>query len=337
MSASRKQQHVELAVNSDVRFRAKTSGFDAIELPYNALPEIDLADVDTATTFLGKPLAMPLMVTGMTGGYPDAERINALLAEACVDVGVAMGLGSMRSALKADADAASFSVVRPSAAHIPVIANIGAVQLVEEHRAGRLVAALERLVALVDASGLAVHLNPLQELLQPEGEPRFSGVLEAIAEAVAASPVPVIVKEVGAGISGSVAQRLADVGVTTIDVAGAGGTSWAGVEILRREEGDRGTAFWDVGLPTAECLQQCRGIVPTLIASGGVTSGTDAAKALALGAHMAGVARPALQAVMREGTDGLVTLLQQWHTDLRRWMFLTGSPTLHRFVDLLHR
>ncbi len=337
MSASRKQQHVELAVNSDVRFHTKTSGFETIDLPYNALPEIDLADVDTSTRFLGKPLSIPVMLTGMTGGYPDAERINAGLAEACAEIGVAMGLGSMRSALDPNTDTASFTVVRPFASTIPVIANIGAVQLVEEHRAGRLHAALDRLISLVDACAVAIHLNPLQELLQPEGEPRFSGVLNAIEAAVITSPLPVIVKEVGAGISGVVAQRLADVGVTTIDVAGAGGTSWAGVEILRREAADKGTAFWDVGIPTAECVRQCRGIVPTVIASGGIASGTDAAKALALGASMVGVARPALQAFMAEGTDGLCTLLRQWHTDLRRWMFLTGSPTLHRFVDLLHR
>jgi len=337
MSSSRKQQHVELAIGQDVRFRTKTSGFDQVELPYCALPEIDLADVDTSTTFLDKPLAMPFMLTGMTGGYPDAERINGGLVEACAELGIAMGLGSMRSTLDPDADVSSFTVVKPYADRVPIIANIGAVQLVESHAGGTLASTIQHLIDLVGASAVAIHLNPLQELMQPEGEPRFRGVLAAIEAAVAASPLPVIVKEVGAGISGDVARNLVDAGVTMIDVAGAGGTSWAGVEILRRDDEDSVQAFWDVGIPTAECLRQCHGMVPTLIASGGIQNGTEAAKAFALGASMVGTARPALQAFERDGTDGCVTLLRHWHTDLRRWMFLTGSPTLHRFVDLLHR
>ena len=273
----------------------------------------------------------------MTGGYPDAQRINGGLVEACAELGIAMGLGSMRSTLDPDADVSSFTVVKPYADRVPIIANIGAVQLVESYAAGTLTSMIQHLIDLVGASAVAIHLNPLQELMQPEGEPRFSGVLEAIEAAVAASPLPVIVKEVGAGISGHVAGRLSSVGVTIIDVAGAGGTSWAGVEILRRDDADAVQAFWDVGIPTAECLRQCHGAVPTLNASGGIGTGTEAAKALALGASLVGTARPALQAFERDGTEGCVTLLRQWHTDLRRWMFLTGSPTLHRFVDLLHR
>lgn len=308
-----------------------------IDLPYTALPELNYSSVQTTTRWLNYTLALPLIVTGMTGGYPDAERINGQLAEACVEAGVALGLGSMRSVLDDQQYASTFSVVKGAAGTIPIIANLGAVQVAREYRAGTLERALETIITLVDAAAIALHLNPLQELMQPEGEPEYAGVLDAIAAAVEQSPVPVIVKEVGAGIRGKVARQLAGVGVTMIDVAGAGGTSWAGIEILRRDDPDAAEAFWDVGWSTVDCLRQCAGTVPTLIASGGLSSGTDLAKALALGAHLGGVARPVLQALEHGGISGVVSLLDNWRTDLRRWLFLTGSPTVNDLVSILHR
>lgn len=308
-----------------------------IDLPYTALPELNYSSVQTTTRWLNYTLALPLMVTGMTGGYPDAERINGQLAAACVEAGVALGLGSMRSVLDDQQYASTFSVVKGAAGTIPIIANLGAVQVAREYRAGTLERALETIITLVDAAAIALHLNPLQELMQPEGEPEYAGVLDAIAAAVEQSPVPVIVKEVGAGIRGKVARQLAGVGVTIIDVAGAGGTSWAGIEILRRDDPDAAEAFWDVGWSTVDCLRQCAGAVPTLIASGGLSSGTDLAKALALGAHLGGVARPVLQALEHGGISGVVSLLDNWRTDLRRWLFLTGSPTVNDLVSILHR
>jgi isopentenyl-diphosphate delta-isomerase len=183
-------------------------------------------------------------------------------------------------------------------------------------------------------------LNPLQELLQPEGMPRVRGVLAGIERLVRESPVPIIVKEVGAGISGAVAATLIGVGVRCIDVAGAGGTSWAGVEILRRASDDAAQEFWDVGIPTADCLTLVRPHIErvggTMIASGGITGGRDMAISIALGAHLCGSARPLLQAVMSDGVDGVITTVRTWERDLRRWMFLSGCATIDmlRFAPL---
>ena len=337
MSSSRKEAHVQLALHGPVGFRSKTSGFETIDLPYSALPELNYADVHTSTSWLNYTLGLPLIVTGMTGGYPDAERINGQLAEACAEVGVALGVGSMRSVLDDPRHASTFSVVKGAAGTIPILANLGAVQVARSHRQQTLQRTLDLVVSLVDAAAVAIHLNPLQELMQPEGEPEYAGVLDAIAAAVQHSPVPVVVKEVGAGISGRVARQLASVGVRMIDVAGAGGTSWAGIEILRRDDPDAAEAFWDVGWSTVDCLRQVVGTVPTVIASGGLSSGTDLAKALALGAKIGGVARPLLQALEHGGISGVVSLLHNWRTDLRRWLFLTGSPSLNDFVSILHR
>lgn len=326
---SRKQEHVNLALSGKVTFRDKTNGFEHYEFAYNALPEIDLADVDTRTVFCGVELQSPFLITGMTGGYPDAERINRGLAEACDACGIAMGVGSMRAALEKNEPDPTFTVVREVSQRVPIIANIGAAQAALWHREGLLQSFVERAISMTGARALAIHLNPLQELLQPEGEPRFRGVLNAISALVRMELVPIIVKEVGAGISGDVARRLADVGVTIIDVAGAGGTSWAGIEILRRNDASSVDHLWDVGIPTAECVRQCTGTVPTLIASGGINNGTDAAKALALGAHLVGSARPILEAFSDHGTAGVISLLGQWELHLRQWMFLTGCPHLN--------
>ncbi|MBC8125483.1 MAG: type 2 isopentenyl-diphosphate Delta-isomerase [Candidatus Kapabacteria bacterium] len=325
---SRKEEHVNLALSGKATFREKTNGFDRYELVYNALPELDLADVETRTTFCGVELASPFLVTGMTGGYPNAENINRSIAEACAECGIAMGVGSMRAALEQSGPDPTFTVVRQFSDRVPIVANIGAAQAALWHRAGTLDNIVQRAISMIGARALAVHLNPLQELLQPEGEPRFRGVLAAIAELIRSNEVPIIVKEVGAGISADVARRLADVGVTMIDVAGAGGTSWAGIEILRRQDAEMVDHLWDVGIPTAECVLQCSGIVPTIIASGGITNGTDATKALAAGAHIVGTARPVLEAYARGGTEAIVQFIREWELHLRQWMFLTGSESI---------
>ena len=333
---SRKQQHVDLCVNDDVTFRAKTTGLERYELDYDALPEIDLADVTTDISFFGHPCSMPIMITGMTGGYADAERINTMLGEVCDELRIPMGLGSIRAAMVDEAQLPTYaSAARPERT-FPLVANIGAAQIADwKNTEPRLMHVLDSLGADI----VAVHLNPLQELLQPEGEPRFRGVLDGIAALVRGTDRPVIVKEVGAGISGAVARRLVGVGVHGIDVAGAGGTSWAGVEILRRDDGQRMDHLWDVGIPTAECVREVASVLstvvprPLLIASGGIMSGTDVAKCIALGADCCGVARPVISAIMNEGVTGAVALLRTLELHLRQWMFLTGSATI---ADLRH-
>jgi len=269
------------------------------------------------------------MISCMTGGYAGALRINRDLALVCQEAGIAMGVGSQRQALEDTTYRRTFSVVREVAPAIPLVGNIGAAEVA----AMKDTAEAQRLVTMIGANALAVHLNPLQELLQPEGSPRFRGVLRGIAMLVRELPVPVIVKEIGAGLSRDVVHRLLDAGVRIIDVAGAGGTSWAGVEILRRRAPDRRETFWDWGIPTATAVRDAaslRADAPsfTLIASGGIASGIDAARCLALGADLVASARPLLSALHTRGRAGLLTLITQWITELRSVMFLTGAQTV---------
>jgi len=325
---SRKKEHVELCLASDVSFKKKSNGFDEWEFEHNALPELDLSEIDTTTHFLGKKLAIPLLVSGMTGGYSEASRINASLAKVCQLFGIGLGVGSQRQALENDAFHESYAIVRKHAPSIPVIGNIGATEIANL----RDVDPIRRLVDLIEADAFAVHLNPLQEFLQPEGNTNFRGVLTGISTLVQKLPVPVIVKEVGAGISPSVAKRLFDVGVTIIDVAGAGGTSWAGVELLRNEHASTiAPEFWDWGVPTAIAVRQvsaCKPCDATLIASGGIANGVMIAKALALGADLTSMARPLLQILMEGGEDSLFHKLTTLKNDLLGVMFLTGASSI---------
>lgn len=326
---SRKQQHVALTLSKRVGFKSKTTGLEQFEFIHNALPELNLPEVSTSTQFLGKSLAAPLMVSCMTGGYKDALRINRMLAEVCEEKQIAMGVGSQRQALEDKQYHNTFSVVRKAAPSISVVGNIGAAEVAGMTSGD----AARKLVDLIHADAFAVHLNPLQEFLQPEGNTNFRGVLRGIELLVRELPVPVIVKEIGAGISGQVARRLLDAGVRFIDVAGAGGTSWAGVETLRRKQQEFAEKFWDWGIPTAAALQEIAKLKSadrpfTLIASGGIASGFDAAKSIGLGADMAASARPFLKELNGRGVKGLAQLIAQWIDELRGIMFLTGSATI---------
>ncbi len=325
---SRKQQHVAITLNKNVGFRFKTTGLEHVEFVHNALPELDLSEVSTSTTFLGKTLAAPFMVSCMTGGYKDALKINRSLGEVCEEMNIAMGVGSQRQALEDKQYHRTFSVVREAAPSIPVVGNIGAAEVAQMTSAD----AARRLVELIRADAFAVHLNPVQEFLQPEGNTRFRGVLKGIELLVRDLPVPVIVKEIGAGISAHVARRLLDVGVSIIDIAGAGGTSWAGVETLRRKDKDVSSKFWDWGIPTAQAVRDVVKLKVTrnfiLIASGGIGSGSEAAKCIALGADIVASARPMLSKLHEKGKPGLKDLITQWSDELRGIMFLTGSATV---------
>jgi isopentenyl-diphosphate Delta-isomerase len=333
-TSSRKKEHVLSVLTKNVSFRRKTTGLEDWEFAHNALPELDFAEIDLSTTFLGHTLAIPLMVSCMTGGYTEALHINKNLAELCASRGMAMGVGSQRQALESDRFHRSFSIVREVAPDIPVVGNIGAAEVARMQDPGDAL----RLVKLVHADALAVHLNPLQELLQPEGTPAFRGVLGGIAMLARELPVPVIVKEIGAGISGDVARRLLDAGVTIIDIAGAGGTSWAGVEILRRKERRGAALFWDWGIPTASSLKEVAGLKHShqslrVIASGGIVTGLDSAKCFAMGADLVASARPVLTALHSGGTRGARKFIDAWAMELRATMFLTGARTI---ADLQH-
>jgi isopentenyl-diphosphate delta-isomerase len=338
-TSSRKQQHVNISLTKDVAFRTKSSGFDRWDFLHNALPEMNLSEVDPSTVFLGKKIALPFIISGMTGGYAKAEQINRQLAEVCVQKNIALGVGSQRQASENGRYHRSFSVVRETAPDIPIFGNIGATEVAKLRDASPIV----RLIDLIQADGFAVHLNPLQELLQPEGDTNFRGVLDGIELLVKSVHIPIIVKEVGAGISVDVARRLIDVGVKIIDIAGAGGTSWAGVEIVRRriDEGkvkkevksSNVEMFWDWGIPTVDALRSvCRlkSESPALkvIASGGISNGIDFAKSIAFGADFAGSALSILQALARDGTKAVLQLIDQWEWELKSTMFLTGSRSI---------
>ena len=347
-TSSRKQQHVRLTVTRDVKFREKSAGFERWEFLHNALPELSFADVDPAVEFLGKKMALPLLISSMTGGYADATRINRQLAEVCKEKRIGMGVGSQRQALESKDYLRSYSVVREAAPEIPVVGNIGAAEVARLSD----VSPILKLADLIRADAFAVHLNPLQELLQPEGTPEFTGVLKGIEMMVKNLPIPVIVKEIGAGISANVARRLLNAGVAIIDVAGAGGTSWAGVEILRRgrqgarknirskeSAGDFAPQFWDWGIPTVDALRQVASLKhqhPSLkvIASGGIQNGLDIAKSIAFGADLAAVARPMLLALESGGVPLLHRLIGKIEMELKGAMFLTGSRSLQ---DLQHQ
>ena len=344
-TSSRKQQHVNISLTKDVAFRTKSPGFDRWDFLHNALPELNLSDIDLSTVFLGKKISFPFIVSSMTGGYAKAERINRQLAEICAQKKIALGVGSQRQASENEQYHRSFSVVRETAPEIPIFGNIGAAEVARLRDASSIV----RLIDLIQADGFAVHLNPVQEFLQPEGDTNFRGVLNGIELLAKSLPVPVIVKEIGAGISADVAQRLIDVGVKIIDIAGAGGTSWAGVEILRRnrkgnkmfgsgaknKEGTSSNAeiFWDWGIPTIDALKSvCRlkNVSPSLkiIASGGITNGIDCAKSISMGADFVASAMSILQALAHGGTEAVSGLIDQWEWELKGVMFLTGSRSI---------
>jgi isopentenyl-diphosphate delta-isomerase len=324
-TGKRKDEHIRICLDEKAQARNVTAGFEDIQLLHRALPEADKAKISLQTTFLCKPFAAPIIVGAMTGGTPKATQINASIAEAVEKLGLGMGLGSQRAAIENSELEKTYRVAREKAPHAFLIANVGGVQLVHGYGAKE----VQRIVEMIDADAVAVHLNALQEAVQPEGQTNFKGVLGKIAEIAAAIEVPVIVKETGAGISSEDAKALEEAGVKAIDVGGVGGTSFAAVEYYRAspKEGTQhylGEALWDWGIPTAVSLIEVSQTVKLpLIASGGVRSGTDIAKALALGAGLAGTIQPILETAVK-GTEATEKKLRCLMEELRNVMFLTG-------------
>lgn len=324
--ANRKADHIRINLEENVR-SGLTTGLERYRFVHQALPEINLEDVDTRVHLFGRTLQAPILISSMTGGTEEAARINRNLAEAAQALGVAMGVGSQRVALEHPELAATFQV-RRYAPDILLFANLGAVQL----NYGYTVDHCRRAVEMIEADALILHLNPLQEALQPEGETRFAGLLKKIETVVRSLEVPVVVKEVGWGISARVARMLADAGVAAIDVAGAGGTSWSQVEMHRAPTAwhrELAAVFADWGIPTVESLLAVRAAVPHLpvFASGGLRNGVDLAKVLALGATLGGFAGPLLQAAA-QGPEAALEALRLLHAQLRVAMFAVGAKDL---------
>ena len=334
--ARRKGEHLQLAAEMDVETRA-TAGWEDIHLVHDALPTVDAASIDLSTTFLGHKLRLPLVISGMTGGHGRAIAVNELLARVAEKTGIAIGVGSQRAALRDPRLAPTYAIVREAAPHAFVIANVGVSQLVKQDREPALgVKDVRAIVTMIRADALALHLNYLEESVQPEGQTRATGSEAAIRALVKASPVPVIAKETGAGIARSTALRLRRLGVKAIDVGGVGGTSFAAIEGLRaHERGDAlrmslGERFRDWGMPTAVAVVGASAARLPLIATGGVRSGLDAAKALALGATIVGVGRPLLQTAL-QGEQACMDWLASFELELRTAVFLSG---LKRASDL---
>jgi isopentenyl-diphosphate delta-isomerase len=326
--ASRKADHIRINLEENVAAKGVSAGFERYRIVHRALPEIDLAEVSLATELLGRRLDAPLLFSCMTGGTPQARRINRTLAAAAQRHRVAMGLGSCRILLEHPEVLPTFAV-RDLCPDVPVLANLGAVQL----NRGVGVEACRRLVAMLEADALVLHCNPLQEALQPEGDTEFGGLLPKIAALSASLPVPVVVKEVGWGIAPDLVRRLIDAGVAAVDVAGAGGTSWSEVERHRIEDPVRArvaAAFAGWGIPTAEAVRLAREAAPaaTIIASGGVRGGLDVAVALALGADVVGMAGPMLRAAS-EGAEALDSTVTEIAETLRIAMFCAGAARPH--------
>ncbi len=330
VTSQRKKEHIELCLTDEVSFKEKKTGFENYEFEHYAITEVDIDKIDFHTKFYGKKVNYPFLISCMTGGTTKAEDINFQLSAAANNLNIPLGVGSQRQALENDEYLKSYKIIRKNAPDIPILGNIGAAQIT----ALKNFAQVKYLIDLVEADVMVVHVNPLQELVQVHGEPDFNGFLKKIEKLVKFLNVPVIVKEVGAGISKKAAERLLNAGVKGIDTAGAGGTSWAGVEILRNKDNNF-KEFWDWGLPTSFCIREIFKLKKNykflLIGSGGINNAFDMAKAFALGADFTASARIILQTLYKKGIEGVVELIESWFQILRQIMFLTGSQNLPEF------
>ncbi|WP_024544422.1 type 2 isopentenyl-diphosphate Delta-isomerase [Picosynechococcus sp. NKBG15041c] len=326
---ARKADHIRICLEEDVQFHQNRAGFERYRFEHCCLPELDRNEIDLSTTFLSKTLGAPILISSMTGGTAQAQEINYRLAEIAQTYRLAMGVGSQRVAIEKPEVAATFAV-RQKAPDALLFANIGAVQL----NYGYGVAECRQLVDLLEADALILHLNPLQECIQPQGDTNFKGLLQKIEQVCQQLDVPVIAKEVGNGISVKMVQRLREAGVQVIDVAGAGGTSWAKVEAARSPNAllrHLGHTFGDWGIPTADCLAAIAHYDPQipLIASGGLRNGLDGAKAIALGADLVGYAQPFLKAAC-ESPAALAEWTELLLMELRTALFCTGNANFQQ-------
>lgn len=331
----RKLDHLSIALAKEVE-ASVPPGFEDVTLVHNATPELDREDIDLSIKLLDHELRAPILIEPMTGGVPEAMKINASLAEAAEELGLGVGVGSQRAALKDPSLRKTYQIVREKAPTTLILANIGCSQILGSEG----VENARRAIEMIDADALSIHLNPLQESIQPEGETKFKGVLEGIAQIVKEIETPVIVKETGAGISMEAARKLEGIGVQVVDVAGLGGTSWASVEYYRAKAASNktlamlGKTFWNWGIPTVASLIEVKASTKVkVIASGGVRTGLDAAKSIALGAEAVGLALPLLKPAAR-GPKMVIERLKIVIEELKTAMFLTGARNVEALKNV---
>lgn len=324
--SKRKEEHIDLCLNKDVTYQ-KSNGFEKYNFIHEALTEVIIDDIQFDTRFLGKTISYPFIISSMTGGTEKAQVLNANLAIVANELNIPIGVGSQRQLLENSIHSNTFKVIRNNAPNVPVMSNIGAAQIVQQNN----IASLQRIIETISADGLIIHLNPLQELLQKEGEINFKGLLQKISEIKTEIKVPIIVKEVGSGISQITARKLLEIGVDVIDVSGSGGTSWAVVELMRNPN-QKNDYFREWGLRTSYCIKEIAKLKKefdfTLISSGGIDNFIDAAKSLALGSDMFASARMILQTVNQSGVQGTINLIEKWFDGIKKIMFLTGSSNI---------
>jgi len=331
----RKSDHIRINIEEDVRSGLST-GLERYSFVHQALPELNLNEIDLSLTLFGHTLPAPLFISSMTGGTPQAAEINRGLAQAAQELGIPIGVGSQRAALE-DPSSRDTYQLRDIAPDILIFANLGAVQL----NYGFGIQECREAVDMVDANALILHLNPLQEALQPEGEIRFAGLTEKIGHICTALDVPVIVKEVGWGLSQKAAQALIEAGVSALDVAGAGGTSWSEVEMHRAKSDQQralAASFINWGIPTAESIQRVREVAPDipLFASGGLRTGIDIAKCIGLGATMGGLASPFLKAA-NQSAERTLEVMRRMIKEIQVTMFAAGASDLTSLAEITLR
>ncbi|HML05908.1 MAG TPA: type 2 isopentenyl-diphosphate Delta-isomerase [Methanobacterium sp.] len=317
MTSERKLEHLLLCANCDVEYR-KSTGFEDIELIHKALPEVNKEEIDVSTELFGKKMDVPLIISAITGGHPAATKVNRELAKAADKMNIGMGVGSQRAAVEIPELVPTYSVVRENAPDAVIIGNIGAPQIQYAEQAA----------GMIGADALAIHLNTLQEAIQPEGDIDATGYISSIEKVTELIDMPIIAKETGAGISREDAKILEKAGVSAIDVAGAGGTSWAAVETYRAKDSYMGNMYWDWGIPTAvSTVEVCESVKIPVISSGGIRSGLEAAKALALGAESVGMALPLLKDAYL-GHEAVIKSIEQFKDSLKVAMFLVGASNI---------
>lgn len=326
----RKSDHIRISLDRNVQARNATTGLEDVHFVHKALPEVNKDKINLSTTVFNHKFLAPLIVGAITGGAPEAAEINSTIAEAVERLGLGMGVGSQRAAIEDKKLEPTFAITRKKATNAFLIANLGGVQLVN----GYGLKEVKKAVKMIGADAIAMHLNSLQEAVQPEGQTNFRGVLEGIGKIAQVLDQPVIAKETGAGIAAEEAAKLENAGVKGIDISGVGGTSWAAVEYYRTNRDENGLqrrlgdVFWDWGIPTASSIVEVAQYVNIpVIASGGVRNGIDIAKSLALGASLTSLSQPVLRTAtkgVKETVDALSLLIEE----LRNVMFLVGAESI---------